>query len=201
MPVIAETLEQCTGRKPSRELNPQTAVAQGAAIHAAILQAQHTDGRGQAAEALQRRLRSVTTNDVNSHSLGVEVRDPDDPKIRKNHIMIPRNSPLPTEVRQRFKTTSDNPRSLHIRLLECEASDISSCTFIGDFRLVGLPENLPKGSPVEVAYGYNERGNIEVILREMTGNSAAQVEIAWSHGLDEKQIDSMATLSQSYRVE
>ena len=201
MPVIAETLEQCTGRKPSRELNPQTAVAQGAAIHAAILQAQHTDGRGQAAEALQRRLRSVTTNDVNSHSLGVEVRDPDDPKIRKNHIMIPRNSPLPTEVRQRFKTTSDNPRSLHIRLLEGEASDISSCTFIGDFRLVGLPENLPKGSPVEVAYGYNERGNIEVILREMTGNSAAQVEIAWSHGLDEKQIDSMATLSQSYRVE
>ena len=110
--------------------------------------------------------------------------------------MIPRNSPLPTEVRQRFKTTSDNPRSLHILLLEGEASDISSCTFIGDFRLVGLPENLPKGSPVEVAYGYNERGNIEVILREMTGNSAAQVEIARSHGLDEKQIDSMATLSQ-----
>jgi len=201
MPSIAETLEACTGRKPSRELNPQTAVAQGAAIHAAMLQSQHTDGRGQAAEALQRRLRSVTTKDVNSHSLGVEIRDPDDPKIRKNHIMIPRNSALPTEVRQRFKTTSDNPRSLHIRLLEGETSDISSCTFIGDFRLVGLLENLPKGSPVEVAYGYNERGNIEVTLREMTGNSAAQVEIAWSHGLDDQQIDSMSTLSQSYRVE
>ena len=40
-----------------------------------------------------------------------------------------------------------------------------------------------------------------MILREMNGNSEAQVEIAWSHGLDEKQIDSMATLSQSYRVE
>ena len=201
MPSIADTLEQCTGKKPSRELNPQTAVAQGAAIHAAILQAQHTDGRGQAAEALQRRLRSVTTNDVNSHSLGVEIRDPDDPKIRKNHIMIPRNSALPTEVRQRFRTTSNNPRSLHIRLLEGETSDITSCAFIGDFRLVGLPENLPKGSPVEVSYGYNERGNIEVTLREMTGNSAAQVEIAWSHGLDDKQIDSMSALSQSYRVE
>ena len=54
---------------------------------------------------------------------------------------------------------------------------------------------------MEVAYGYNERGNIEVPLREMTGNSEAQVEIAWSHGLDDQQIDSMSTLSQSYRVE
>ena len=201
MPLIAEMLEACTGRKPSRELNPQTAVAQGAAIHAAMLQSQHTGGRGQAAEPLQRQLRSVTTKDVNSHSLGVEIRDSDDPKIRKNHIMIPRNSALPTEVRQRFKTTSDNPSSLHIRLLEGETSDISSCTFIGDFRLVGLLKNLPKGSPVEVAYSYNERGNIEVTLREMTGNSEAQVEIAWSHGLDDQQIDSMSTLSQSYRVE
>jgi molecular chaperone DnaK len=201
MPSVAETLEACTGRKASRELNPQTAVAQGAAIHAAILQAQQTEGKGQAAEALQRRLRSVTTNDVNSHSLGVEIRDPNDSKIRKNHIMIPRNSPLPTEIRQRFKTTANNPNSLHIRLLEGETSDVSSCTFIGDFRLVGLPEELPKGSPVEVAYGYNERGHIEVTLREMTGNSAAQVEIAWSHGLNEQQINSMATLSKSYKVE
>lgn len=201
MPAIAKALKECTGRKPSRELNPQTAVAQGAAIHAAILQAQQTDGRGQAAEALLRRLRSVTTNDVNSHSLGVEIRDPNDPKIRKNHIMIPRNSALPTKVKQRFKTTSENPRSLHIRLLEGETSDVSSCTFIGDFRLVGLPENLPKGSPVEITYGYNERGNIEVTLREMTGQSAAQVEIAWSHGLDDREIDAMSTLSKSYRVE
>ena len=201
MPAVAEVLEKVTGRKASRELNPQTAVAQGAAIHAAILQAQHSEGRGQAAAALQRRLRSVTTNDVNSHSLGVEIRDPDDSTVRRNHIMIPRNSTLPAKVRQRFKTTAENPQSLHVRLLEGETSDVSGCEFIGDFRLVGLPQNLPKGSPVEVAYGYNERGHIEVTLREMTGNSAAQVEIAWSHGLDERQIDGMAALARSYRVE
>lgn len=201
MPAVAETLEKLCGCKPSKELNPQTAVAQGAAIHAAILQAQQSDGRGQAAEALNRRLRSVTTSDVNSHSLGVEVRDPDDPEVRRNHIMIPRNSQLPAKIRQKFKTTADNPKSLHIRLLEGETSDISSCSFIGDFRLVGLPENLPKGSPVEVSYGYNERGHIEVSLRELTGKNEAQVEIAWSHGLDEQSIDALSSLAGSYKVQ
>jgi molecular chaperone DnaK len=201
MPIVAESLERICNNKPSKELNPQTAVAQGAAIHAAILQSKQSDGHGQAAEALMSRLRSITTRDVNSHSLGVEVRDPRDSAIRRNHIMIPRNTSLPSKVKQRFKTTSDNPKSLHVRLLEGETSDVSACSYIGDFRLVGLPANLPKGSPVEVSYGYNERGHIVVTLRELTGNTEARVEIAWSHGLNEASIDALATLAKSYRVE
>ena len=201
MPAVGEMLEELTGRKPSRDLNPQTAVAQGAAIHAAILEAQQTEGHGQAAEALQRRLRSVTTHDVNSHSLGVEVTDPKDTSKKKNHIMIPRNSMLPARAKQRFVTTSQNPRSVHVRLLEGEASDIDSCTFIGDFRLVGLPENLGKGSPVELHYAYDDRGHIHVVLKEPSSGTAAQVEIAWSHGMDDNTIDALSSLARDYRVE
>ncbi len=201
MPAVADMLKNLTGRDPSRELNPQTAVAQGAAIHAAILQARHADGKGRMAEALTRRLRSVTTKDVNSHSLGVEVSDPKNPTKKRNHIMIPRNTQLPTSTRRRFQTTTNNPRSIHVRLLEGEAPDVSSCTFVGDFRLIGLPKDLPKGSPVEIVYGYDDLGHIHVTLKELTGNRAAHVDIAWSHGLDDKAIDALGKLASAYKVE
>ena len=200
MPSVAKMLEEVTGKQPSRELNPQTAVAQGAAIHAAILEAQHA-GSGESAKALERRLRTVSTSDVNSHSLGVEVTDPDDTTRKANHVMIPRNSRLPAQRIQRFKTSSQAPHSIHVRLLEGEAADVSSCTFIGDFRLIGLPENLPKGSPVEIAYAYDSRGHIHVSLKETTGNNECLVEIAWSHGLDETAIDALQELATHYRVE
>ncbi len=201
MPSVMNMLEHLTGRKPSRELNPQTAVAQGAAIHAAILEAANRGISIESAQGLERRLRSVTTTDVNSHSLGVEITDPVDPSIKRNHVMIPRNSRLPVNIQQKFRTSSANPRSIHVRLLEGDAPDIDSCTYIGDFRLVGLPENLPKGSPVEIDYGYDERGHICVSLRELTGNNQAQVEIAWSHGLDETAIDALTDLAQNYHVQ
>ncbi|MHC4875082.1 MAG: Hsp70 family protein [Planctomycetota bacterium] len=201
MPAVAAMLKTLTGREPSSELNPQTAVAQGAAIHAAILQARHNAGKGVAAESLMRRLRSVTTKDVNSHSLGVEVTDPKNPKRKINHIMIPRNTLLPASTRRRFKTTTSNPRSIHVRLLEGEAPDVSSCTFVGDFRLIGLPKDLPKGSPVELVYGYDDLGHIHVTLKELTGNRAAHVDIAWSHGLDEQAIDALEKLAAGYKVE
>lgn len=200
MPSVASMLEKVTGKQPSRELNPQTAVAQGAAIHAAILEAQHA-GSGESAKALERRLRSVSTSDVNSHSLGVEITDPEDTKRKANHVMIPRNSRLPSQRIQRFQTSSHAPHSIHVRLLEGEAADVSSCTFIGDFRLIGLPENLPKGSPVEIAYAYDSRGHIHVSLKETTGNNECLVEIAWSHGLDETAIDALQELATHYRVE
>jgi len=200
MPSVAKMLEEVTGKQPSRELNPQTAVAQGAAIHAAILEAQHA-GSGESAQALERRLRTVSTSDVNSHSLGVEVTDPEDTTRKANHVMIPRNSRLPAQRIQRFKTSAQGPHSIHVRLLEGEAADVSSCTFIGDFRLIGLPENLPKGSPVEIAYAYDSRGHIHVSLKETTGNNECLVEIAWSHGLDETAIDAFQELATHYRVE
>lgn len=199
MPAVAAMLETLTGKPPSRDLNPQTAVAQGAAIHASILEAQQ--GSGESARSLERRLRSVSTADVNSHSLGVEITDRDDPSIKMNHVMIPRNSRLPVRKLQRFQTTSQAPQSIHVRLLEGEAADVSSCTFIGDFRLVGLAEDLPKGSPVEIVYTYDERGHIHVSLKEVTGKNQCVVEIAWSHGLDETAIDALTDLATHYKVE
>ena len=201
MPMVTTMLERALGKKVSKDLNPHVAVAQGAAIHAAILEAKLTGGQGNVGQAVLKRLKSITTTDVNSHSLGLEVTDRFDGNRKHNHIMIPRNSRLPVQAKQRFVTTTNRPRALHVRLLEGETEDVSGCTFIGDFRLTALPENLPLGSPVELTYGFDERGRIRVTMKELTGNNHVQLEIDWSHGMDEQSIDGLKLLASQYKVQ
>ena len=201
MPAVVKMLKELCGRRPATGLDPQLAVAQGAAIHAAILEARETEGKGQMAQALVQRLRSVTATDVNSHSLGVEITNLDDANEKRNHIMIPRNTKLPCSVKQRFVTNVNNPNAVHVRLLEGEASDVDACTYVGDFRIDKLPPNLAVGSPVEVSYSYDARGHIHVSVCELTGNNEASLEIAWDGGLDDTALQVLRKLAQEYTVE
>lgn len=201
MPMVHEMLEQMTGRKPSTTLDPQIAVAQGAAVHAAILEARATGGEGRLAEAVRSRLGSVSSTDVNSHSLGVEITDRSMPGGKRNHIMIPRNSALPVQVSQRFVTDKPNPQGIRIRLLEGEVKDLDACTRVGDFRITNLPPGLPAGSPVEVSYSYDANRRIVVTARELTGNAEASVDIHWEGMLEQSTVDAFQTLATEYIVE
>jgi len=201
MPMVHNMLFKLCGRKPSMVLDPQKAVAQGAAIHAAILEARHGGGRSKQSQAVLQRLASVTSTDVNSHSLGIEITEPGQPDKKRNHIMIPRNTALPTQKEQRFVTNLANPQGIKVRLLEGEARDAAACTFIGDFRITGLPPNLPVGSPVEVVYRYGENRSLEVRARELTGNNQAKVEIRWTEGAHSVSVDQSKQLMADYRVD
>ncbi len=193
MPSVRKMLESLCGQEPSTALNPRLAVAQGAAVHAAILEAKELGGGSHMSEAVVRRLASISRVDVNSHSLGVEVSDPFQPHLRQNHVMIPRNSQLPFEARQIFYTTIGNPRTIHIRLYEGEVSDVDACTLVGSLRVTDLPENLPVGSPVEVTYRYDAQRKIEVFARELTGNAEGKVQIVWE-STESRPGDPMAAL-------
>lgn len=151
--------------------------------------------------AIIKRLRSVQTDDVNSHSLGVKVTNPADKTRKINHIMIPRNTSIPYSVSQRFVTTSPNQQSIHVYILEGEASDPAACTQIGDFRILNLPPNLPAGSPVEVEYRYDANGRIHASARELTGNASAHTEIVRDSGLDDTGLQSFQNLAKDYHVE
>ncbi len=201
MPSVRQMLIEVAGREPSTDVKPEEAVAQGAAIHAAILEAKETGGQGQVAEAIINRLKSVNTQDVNSHSLGVKLTDPADKTKKINHIMIPKNTNIPFTASQRFVTTSDNQRRVHVYILEGEASDPDACTLIGDFRVLDLPPNLPKGSPVEVSYKYDSSGRITASAKELTTDKEAQAEIVRESGLDSKGLDAFKTLAEQYHVE
>ena len=200
MPVVEKMLVEICQRGPNRDVHPEKAVGHGAAIHAAILEARATGGESRMGKAIISRLRSVSTADVNSHSLGTKVTDPGD-RQKKNHIMIGRNTPVPCDITQRFATTSDNQERIHVTVLEGEVDDVDACATIGDFWITNLPANLPKGSPVEVTYAYDDSGRIHCTAQEMTGNNAASIEIVRESGLDSDGVDSFQSLADAYSVE
>lgn len=199
MPAVQTMLEKSCGKTPSRRLDPRLAVAEGAAIHAAILEARDGNLDHPQSTGVLRRLRSIHTQDVNSHSLGVEISDPISGQPR-NHIMIPRNTRLPAEITQRFVTNTGNPDGIRIRLLEGEVSDASACTVIGDFRIRDLPAELPVGSPVEVVYRYDERKRIHVSARELVGQRAAEVKLVWESGISPDARELFQRLAAEYAL-
>jgi molecular chaperone DnaK len=201
MPSVEKMLKEVCLRTPSRELRPEEAVAQGAAIHAAILEARENRGSTRIAQTVMTRLKAVSTQDINSHSLGVKISDPEAKDRKINHIMIPKATPIPFSTTQRFTTNSPNQRSIHVYILEGDASDPDACTQIGDFRVVDLPPNLPINSPVEVTYSYDANGRIHAEAKELTGNRKANTEIVRDMGLNESSVDAFENLAREYKVE
>ncbi len=204
MPAVETMLAEVCHRQPLRDLGllrPEEAVAQGAAIHAAILEARENRGAAGLSDLVTNRLRSVKTSDVNSHSLGVKVSSPADKSKKINHIMIPRNSQIPFNVSQKFVTNSANQKSIHVYILEGDATDPDACTQIGDFRILDLPANLPAGSPVEVTYSYDANGRISATAKELAGNRVATTEIVRDSGLSEQGIGDFEALAKNYQVE
>ncbi len=201
MPSVEQMLKEVCKREPSRELKPEEAVAQGAAIHAAILEARENRGSTKIAQTVITRLKSVQTSEINSHALGVKVSDQQNRTMKVNHIMIPKGTPIPYRVTERFSTNSPNQRKAHVYILQGDAPEPEACTQIGDF-VVDLPPNLPSGSPVEVSYSFDANGRIHAEAKELTGNRQATTEIVRDMGMTEKGVvDALETLSREYKVE
>ena len=200
MPEVRKMLQDLTGRVPVARLDPQRAVAQGAAIHASILLAGAKGADSGLPEAVVSRLTTIKAEDVNAHSLGVVISDPANPARNLNHIMIPRNSRLPAVKKQRFVTNMANPQGIKIRLIEGEVPDVTACVFVGSCRISDLPANLPIGSPVEVTYAFDERRHIVVTAKELTGNREATVRIIWETGA-QTNVQDFTTIANNYKVE
>lgn len=201
MPTVEKMLTEVCGRHPTRDLRPEEAVAQGAAIHAAILEARENIGNTKIGGAIKTRLTSVKTTDVNSHSLGVKISSPEDKTRKINHIMIPKNTAIPFSFSQRFRTNVPNQQRIHVYVLEGDAPDPMACSQIGDFSITNLPPNLPAGSPVEVTYSYDANGRVSIAAREMNSGKAASTEITRASGLSDQNVNAMEQLASDYRVE
>lgn len=75
------------------------------------------------------------------------------------------------------------------------------CSMLGNFRVTGLPENLPKGSPIEVIYAFDESGRVRVRAQDKTGGKEAAIEIERRGGLSATQLDAFTNLAGDYRVD
>lgn len=202
MPQVPQMLQELTGIHPytSSKLNPHTAVARGAAIHAAILEAKFRNGDDGLTERVRKMLETVHEEDVNSHGLGIVAMDRRSKKAI-NHIMIPRNTTLPFQITQTFQTNKENQERISVQVLEGDAPDPVACSLLGKCKITELPPNLPKGAPVEVTYAFDKMGRISVSAREKTTGKAAVIEIERRGTLNDAQVDAFTQLASEYVVQ
>ena len=201
MPQVPRTLRKVVGQEPFTGISPHTSVAQGAAIHAAMLEVRYRGGGGgELADKVRRMLESVRQENVNSHGLGILATNPKSGK-EVNHLMIPRNTRLPAEVRKIFQTKRNGQARVTIQVLEGDAPDPQACSLLGKCHIAGLPPGLPKGSPIEVTYAFDASGRISVAAQEKVSGRQATIEIERHGGLDQQQIDAYTRLANEYTVE
>ena len=199
MPQVPAMLEQLCGQRAYTELSPYTSVAQGAAIHAAILEAKYR-GDSQMTDKVRKMLATVKQENVNSHGLGVLALNPKSGKDI-NHVMIPRNTRLPAEVRKTFRTRQERQERVTVQVIEGDAPDPRACSLLGKCRITGLPADLPKGAPIEVCYAFDASGRIHVGARDEGSGREATITIDRRGGLTAEQLDAYTQLATQYEVE
>ena len=117
MPMVPRMIEQLSGLKPDHTVHPDEAVARGAAIFAGYL-LRHRDPNAKPA---------FKVVDVNAHSLGIEGIDQRTMR-KENVVLIPRNSPLPAKVTEKFVTKTEDQPSIVVKVLEGESKVPAQCS-------------------------------------------------------------------------
>jgi len=180
MPMVVDRLRVLSGLEPDHSVNPDEAVARGAALYARYLLLRQSASTPQEADAAA----GFTVTNVAAHSLGVEGIDQE--TLRRTNVkLIPRNAPLPARFTEKFVTKTENQRSIVIRILQGENALPDECTLIGSTRLDDLPEGLPQGWPVEVTFEYEANGRLKVEAVVPGTDRSVLLELERSVGLSE----------------
>jgi molecular chaperone DnaK len=197
MPMTHHLLQDLSGKTPDDSLAVSEVVARGAAIHAGIVSAQDAAGRESLSADAIRNLGNVVEINVNAHSLGVEVRQGPD---HLNDILIQKNTQLPTAASRVYRTVVENQSRVRVRVLQGEAHQAEACISVGECWIDGLPEALPKSSPVQVRCAVGTDGLIDVMALDMTSGLLARTTLHRERGLSEEEIAREADWVRSLKV-
>jgi molecular chaperone DnaK len=170
VPKVQDVVSQIFGKSPSKGVNPDEAVAMGAAIQGGIL-------RGDVKELL--------LLDVTPLSLGIETLGGIFTRL------ITRNTTIPTKKSQTFSTAADNQTQVGIKVLQGEREMATDNKLLGEFQLEGIPP-APRGLPqIEVTFDIDANGIVKVSAKDKQSGKEQDITIKSSGGLSDSDIEKM----------
>ena len=170
MPAVIERVNKIFGKEPSRSVNPDEAVALGAALQGAVLKGEVQD---------------ILLLDVTPLTMGIETEG----GVR--HALISRNTTIPTSKSEVFTTASDNQGSVEVHVLQGERPMASDNRSIGRFMLDGIlpaPRGIPK---IEVTFDLDVNGILSVSAKDQATSREQKIVIKESSGLSDDEIQRM----------
>ncbi len=170
MPKVQETVKEFFNREPRKDVNPDEAVAVGAAIQGGVLKGDVKD---------------VLLLDVTPLSLGIETLGGVMTK------MIQKNTTIPTKFSQTFSTADDNQSAVTIKVFQGEREVAQGNKLLGEFNLEGIPP-APRGMPqIEVSFDIDANGILHVGAKDKATGKENKVTIKANSGLNEAEIEKM----------
>ncbi len=180
MPKVQERVKEFFGREPRKDVNPDEAVAVGAAIQGGVLKGDVKD---------------VLLLDVTPLSLGIETLGGVMTK------MIKKNTTIPTKFSQVFSTADDNQSAVTIKIYQGEREVASGNKSLGEFNLEGIPP-APRGMPqIEVSFDIDANGILHVGAKDKATGKENKITIKANSGLNEAEIEKMVKDAELNAVE
>jgi len=179
-PIVFDTVKDFFGREPSKGVNPDEAVAMGAAIQGGVLQGEYS---------------GLLLVDVTPLSLGIETLGGVFTRL------IPKNTSIPTTKAQTFTTAADGQTSVEVKVFQGEREMVVDNKMLGEFNLVGI-RPAPKGAPkIEVQFDIDANGIVTAKATDKDTGKAQEIRVQSSGGLSQEEIDRIVQEAEAHKDE
>ncbi|MCX7013197.1 MAG: molecular chaperone DnaK [Candidatus Sumerlaeota bacterium] len=176
IPAVQQIVREFFGLEPNKSVNPDEAVALGAAIQAAVLSGE---------------IEEVLLLDVTPLSLGIEVEG------GVFRVLIPRNSSIPTAVKRRFTTTRDNQENVDVHALQGERSAAAENRSLAHLRLSGVAPSPAEVPEIEVSFAIDANGILSVSATDLTSGAQKEMIVESYRPAGEQEAERLAAEAEA----